>query len=150
MESVVAALWLAVGASAMALVGRLVAQGGRLLLAQEARVKNAELRDALEFATNEAERAAEAIVTGLNQEVVGQLKADGRWNAQAAKAVKDKAVELVRAALSDEGKAALKHAVGDLETYLSTLIEAKVAVAPNRTAAGGRRGVTAVRAVAAR
>ena len=137
LDSVATIVWLAVGTSVAALIGRLIQRGSALLLAQEAKVKNQAARDALEFATAEAARAAATIVASLNQAVVDQLKAQGKWDAAAANAVKARAAQELRNAMSSDGKAVLEHAAGDLGRYLDALIEAHVAAAKKGPPAAG-------------
>jgi hypothetical protein len=137
-EQIAQVMWLAFGAASVGLVARLVRRGADLLLAQEARIRNAALRDALTFATVEAEQAAETVVASLNQTIVNERKLRGGWDAAAARAVKEQAMRLVRARLSADAKAVLERAVGDLAAYLDALVEAKVASAPTRVAATSR------------
>lgn len=138
LDTMAAIVWLAVGTSVVALIGRLIQRGSALLLAQENRIRNADARDALEFATMEATRAVRTIVGSLNQTAVAELKAQGKWDATAAKAVKAQALSQLRSALSSEGRALLEHAVGDFGRYLDALLEAEVAsakgTAPTRAA----------------
>lgn len=131
-ETAISAVWLAVGASIVGLVIQGVRRGTSLVLAQESRIRNASLRDAVEYATAEAERAAETVVTGLNQSVVSQMKSQGRWDATAAAATKKQAMQLLERTLSADAKATLTRGGADLQGYLSSMIEAKVASAPNR------------------
>jgi hypothetical protein len=138
LDTVAAVVWLAVGASVVALISRLIQRGSALLLAQENKIRNASARDALEFATLEATRAAQTIVASLNQTVVSQLKAQGRWNEAAAKAVKEQALAQLHSALSADGKAVLEHSLGDLGRYLGALVEAQVAAAKRGAATAAK------------
>lgn len=138
---VVAAVWVAAGGTIAGAAVALVKRYGSVLLAKEAGIKNTEERDALEFATKEAEAAAATIVTGLNQSVVGPLKAAGKWDSAAAQAAKQQALGLLDGTLSADAKGVLARAIGDLPGFLSTLVESAVAVAPNKAKA--KRAATA-------
>lgn len=129
LDTMAAMVWLAVGTSVVALIGRLIQRGSALLVAQENKIRSATARDALEFATVEAARAARTIVASLNQTVVADLKANGKWDATSAKTVKAQALNQLRSALSSDGRAVLEHAVGDFARYLDAIIEAEVASA---------------------
>jgi hypothetical protein len=129
LDTLAAIVYLAVGTSVVALITRMIQRGSALLLAQEAKIKNANARDALEFATAEATRAAETIVASLNQSTVSQLKKQGKWDAAAKMAVKAQAMNDLRNALSIDGKVVLEHSVVDMNRYLDALIEAQVAAA---------------------
>jgi len=131
-SSVFNVLWLAVGASAVAAVGTAISRGSGFLLEHEAHIKNAELRDALEFATNEAAGAAETVVTALNQTVTSVAKANGTWNAKAAQAVAKQALAQVKVQVSAASKATLARTYGDLDEYLQSVIESAVGTAVNK------------------
>ncbi len=132
---VLAVLWRAAGGTVATGIGVLIHRYGGVLIQQESHIKNAGLRDALEFATQEAESAAQTIVIGLNQSVTAPLKASGKWDAAAATALKAQAVTLLNGTLSVDAKAVLFKAMSDLPGYFATLIEATVATAPNKTTA---------------
>lgn len=132
---VVAVLWLAVGATVVSAGTALIAKGRAYLVAQEARVKNADLRQALQFATGEACSAAQTVVTSLNATAVNALKASGKWDAATASAVKAQAVSLLHGVISQDAQAVLQKAMADVPGFLSALVEEAVALAPNKTQA---------------
>lgn len=131
----IAALWVAAGGTVAGAVVAAVKRYGGVLLAKESTIKNTELRDALEFATSEAENAAQTIVVGLNQDTVAALKASGQWNAATAASVKAQALTLIEGTLSADSRAVLTKAMANLPGFLSALTEAQVAAAPNKTTA---------------
>lgn len=128
----IAAVWVVAGGTVAGAVVAVVKRYGAVLIQQEAKIRNAGLRDALTFATQEAENAASTVVTSLNQSVTGPLKAAGKWDATAAAAVKQQAITLLNGTLSTDAKAVLSKAMSDLPGFLSTLVESQVATAQNK------------------
>lgn len=129
---VLAVIWLAVGATITASVVAVIRRYARVLIADESHIKNVGFRDALEFATREAESAAERIVVAINQDTVGILKSTGKWDAAAAAAVQQQALNTLNTTLSSTAKAVLDREVADVPAFLSALVESAVATAPNK------------------
>jgi hypothetical protein len=67
-----------------------------------------------------------ACVLATNQTYVDTLKAQGKFDAEAQKEAFAKTADAVKTLLSDEAKAILSEAFGDLEVYITTQIEASV------------------------
>ena len=67
-----------------------------------------------------------ACVTTTNQTYVDSLKAQGKFDAEAQKEAFSKTAIAVQTLLSEEAKNVLTHAFGDLNTYITTQIEASV------------------------
>jgi hypothetical protein len=67
-----------------------------------------------------------ACVLATNQTYVDTLKAQGKFDAEAQKEAFQKTADAVKTLLSDEAKAILSEAFGDLEVYITTQIEASV------------------------
>lgn len=119
----VAILWVALGAIVVSMVSRLITRAAAYLEQREAHIRNVALRDALEFATKEARSAAQTVVTGLDHTMASALKRQGKWDAAAARAVKDEAVSLMNSVISLDAKAVLQRAFSDLPTLFGALIE---------------------------
>ena len=69
-----------------------------------------------------------ACVLATNQTYVDSLKAQGKFDAEAQKHAFDMTLNAVLSILNDESKAYLTEAFGDLNTYISSQIEASVKV----------------------
>jgi ABC-type sulfate transport system substrate-binding protein len=65
-------------------------------------------------------------VIATNQTYVESLKAQGKFDAEAQKQALQKTTEAVMSILSDEAKAYLSAAVGDLDSWIANKIEAEV------------------------
>ena len=65
-------------------------------------------------------------VMATNQTYVEALKKEGKFNAEAQKIAFEKTKDAVLAILSEEAKVYLISALGDLDAYLNTKIEAEV------------------------
>lgn len=75
------------------------------------------------------------IVTMLNQTVVEGLKAanaDGKLSSEEAIAIKDQALNMLIAMLSEDAKEIISKLYGDVDTYLSNLIERVVLQVKNK------------------
>ena len=65
-------------------------------------------------------------VIATNQTYVDALKAQGKFDAEAQKIAFQKTYDAVIAILADDAKDYLNNAIGDLQTYIISLIEAQV------------------------
>ena len=65
-------------------------------------------------------------VIATNQTYVESLKADGKFDLEAQKVAFQKTLDAVLAVLSEDSKKYISTAFGDVETYLTTLIESAV------------------------
>ena len=135
MNATLTTILLAILPLAAAAATGLLAKGAQYALHAVAGIKNAQLRDGLDWAITTAEDMASTVVTSINQSEVNSLKATGHWNATTAAAAKTAALSALTANLPAPVRAILAHGVSDLPAYLGTLIEAAVATAPNKTTA---------------
>ena len=67
-------------------------------------------------------------VLATNQTYVDSLKAEGKFDTEAQKIAFDKTLNAVLAILTDDAKNYLTHIFGDLNVFLSNLIESQVKI----------------------
>lgn len=126
-DSAIAILWLALGATGVSVVSRWVNRAAAFLKQREGHIRNAGLRDALEYATGEARLAAQTVVANLDQVLTSSLKEQGQWDAAAAASVKAEAMKLMDSVVSADARAVLDQSFADLPAFFSALIEEAVA-----------------------
>lgn len=88
--------------------------------------KTEEQKKTLEKYLNLVETTVVECVQATNQTYVETLKAEGSFDAEAQKVAFNKTLESVLSILSDDAKEYLTEIFGDLNTYLTNLIESKV------------------------
>ncbi len=88
--------------------------------------KTEEQKKTLEKYLNLVETTVVDCVQATNQTYVETLKAEGSFDAEAQKVAFNKTLESVLSILSDDAKEYLTEIFGDLNTYLTNLIESKV------------------------
>ena len=88
--------------------------------------KTEEQKKTLEKYLNLVETTVVDCVQATNQTYVETLKAEGAFDAEAQKVAFNKTLESVLSILSDDAKEYLTEIFGDLNTYLTNLIESKV------------------------
>ena len=88
--------------------------------------KNEEDRKLLEKYVNLAVDTVIDCVIATNQTYVESLKEQGKFDAEAQKIAFDKTLNAVLSILSDDAKNYLSEIFGDLNVYLTNLIEAQV------------------------
>ena len=113
----------------------LLAKGAQYALHAVAGIKNTQVRDALDWAITQAQTVADQVVVALNQTVVGPAKAAGTWDATVAAQTKKDAESAVMATLGTNAQEILRTNLPGLPQWLSDVIEAAVATAPNKTQA---------------
>ena len=123
----------AIAPFAVAAATGLLAKGAQYALHAVASIQNKTLRDGLDWAITTAEGLAKNAVVAANQDLVNAAKATGQWSATEASKVFQSVLATVMANLGTNAKAILEKELPDLPAFLSTLIEAQVAVAPNKT-----------------
>ena len=84
-------------------------------------------------------------VIATNQTYVDTLKKEGKFDAEAQKAAFNKTMQAVLAVLSDDAKQYIQETTGDINTYLTQLIESlvneKKTEVPTATSFGGPFGL---------
>ena len=88
--------------------------------------KTEEQKKTFEKYLNLVETTVVDCVQATNQTYVETLKAEGTFDAEAQKVAFNKTLESVLSILSDDAKEYLTEIFGDLNTYLTNLIESKV------------------------
>ena len=88
--------------------------------------KTEEQKKTLEKYLNLVETTVVDCVQATNQTYVETLKTEGSFDAEAQKVAFNKTLESVLSILSDDAKEYLTEIFGDLNTYLTNLIESKV------------------------
>lgn len=88
--------------------------------------KTEEQKKTLEKYLNLVETTVVDCVQATNQTYVETLKKEGSFDAEAQKVAFNKTLESVLSILSDDAKEYLTEIFGDLNTYLTNLIESKV------------------------
>lgn len=88
--------------------------------------KTEEQKKTLEKYLNLVETTVVDCVQATNQTYVETLKAEGSFDAEAQKVAFNKTLESVLGILSDDAKEYLTEIFGDLNIYLTNLIESKV------------------------
>ncbi len=96
--------------------------------------KNKTLRELELFGINQLSSLMDKAVIDANQVTVNTLKAAGTFDKAAALAVKKNVMNKVMSLISGATKEYVDKYVPNLETLLSTLLEASVATAPNKVA----------------
>lgn len=77
---------------------------------------------------NMVEETVVSCVLATNQTYVDSLKAEGKFDAEAQKIAFNKTLEAVLAILTEDAKEYLTHIFGDLNVFLSNLIESQVKI----------------------
>lgn len=103
-------------------------------------VKNDSVRAALDQALDILTNVVETVVSSLEQTTVGVLKAEanGQLTAENAQLVKNKAITQIKAVISAEMLQLLQSQFGDLDTYISHLIENTVFNIKSASVAGNK------------
>lgn len=116
------------------LAGQLLSAVGALLTAAitygitrlgvwlKAKTKSKKLQDFIDHALG----FTEDVVITVNQTLVDELKKEGKFDKDAQKAAFDKAFAISKSMISKECHKALEAAFGDVDIWLTTLIESKV------------------------
>ena len=110
----------------------LLAKGAQYALHAVSGIKNANLRNGLDWAIGQAESLVHDAVIAANQTTVNALKATKQWDATAASKVFHDVLASVTGSLSTQARAILERELPDLPGYLGTIIETNVATAPNK------------------
>lgn len=115
--------------SVVAILGALITLGIKgINMARNALNKKTE-NAVLQTLINSVSDNAINVVKALNQTVVDDLKAkteDGKLTKDEIASIKNTALSTLKSTLSSESQQTISHVFGDLDTYLKTLIEAKV------------------------
>ena len=125
----------AVAPFALAAATALLGKGAQYALHAVASIKNQAVRNALDWAINQAHTLVREAVVAANQTTVNGLKASGQWSATTGHTIFQNVLATVEANLTQDARTLLTQALPDLPAYLGTLIEQQVAVAPNKTSA---------------
>jgi len=113
----------------VALLGALIAYATKYFRDKAVGIKVTFLRDALDRALQEAQAVATESVAYANQKFVEDLKekaADGKLTADEAREAMSIAVQYFVTHISQESARILKAALGDIGTWVESLIETKV------------------------
>lgn len=98
------------------------------ILAKIATNKTQEEKELAEKYLNMVEDTVTKCVLATNQTYVDSLKAEGKFDTEAQKIAFNKTLDAVLAILSDDAKNYLTHIFGDLNVFLSNLIESQVKI----------------------
>ena len=98
------------------------------ILAKIATNKTQEEKELAEKYLNMVEDTVAKCVLANNQTYVDSLKAEGKFDTEAQKIAFDKTLNAVLAILTDDAKNYLTHIFGDLNVFLSNLIESQVKI----------------------
>ena len=98
------------------------------ILAKIATNKTQEEKELAEKYLNMVEDTVAKCVLATNQTYVDSLKAEGKFDTEAQKIAFDKTLNAVLAILTDDAKNYLTHIFGDLNVFLSNLIESQVKI----------------------
>ena len=90
--------------------------------------KTQEEKELAEKYLNMVEDTVTKCVLATNQTYVDSLKAEGKFDTEAQKIAFNKTLDAVLAILSDDAKNYLTHIFGDLNVFLSNLIESQVKI----------------------
>ena len=90
--------------------------------------KTQEEKELAEKYLNMVEDTVAKCVLATNQTYVDSLKAEGKFDTEAQKIAFNKTLDAVLAILSDDAKNYLTHIFGDLNVFLSNLIESQVKI----------------------
>lgn len=120
-----------------------VGKGAQYALHAVSGIRNKNVRDGLDWAIVLAENLAKRAVVAANQTTVNNLKRSGTFTGTEAHNVFESVLASVAADLGDKARAILEKEVPDLPSFLSTLIESAVAIAPNRLSVASKPSQTA-------
>lgn len=98
------------------------------ILAKIATNKTQEEKELAEKYLNMVEDTVTKCVLATNQTYVDSLKAEGKFDTEAQKIAFNKTLDAVLAILTDDAKNYLTHIFGDLNVFLSNLIESQVKI----------------------
>lgn len=98
------------------------------ILAKIATNKTQEEKELAEKYLNMVEDTVTKCVLATNQTYVDSLKAEGKFDTEAQKIAFNKTLNAVLAILTDDAKNYLTHIFGDLNVFLSNLIESQVKI----------------------
>ena len=90
--------------------------------------KTQEEKELAEKYLNMVEETVSKCVLATNQTYVDSLKAEGKFDTEAQKIAFNKTLDAVLAILTDDAKNYLTHIFGDLNVFLSNLIESQVKI----------------------
>lgn len=113
----------------VAVMGVLVAFGTKAFAMYAGMLKEKVKHDELKALIDRVQNTATIVVQSLNQTMVDDLKAaaeDGKLTQEEKTRIKDSALMSLLNTLNDQGKELLKETFGDLNEYLTKLIESKV------------------------
>lgn len=96
------------------------------ILAKIATSKTQEEQELASKYLNMVEQTVTNCVIATNQTYVDSLKSEGKFDAEAQKIAFDKTMDAVLAILTDDAKVYLTQIFGDLNVFLSNLIESQV------------------------
>lgn len=119
LENLNAAIISAVGAIITAAVTYLSMKLGNWL---KTKIKNEKLQKLIDHTLG----LTEDIVITVNQTFTDELKKAGKFDKEAQKEAFNKSLELAKSMISTDGKELLEEAFGDLEEWLTVVIESKV------------------------
>ena len=98
------------------------------ILAKIATNKTQEEKELAEKYLNMVEDTVTKCVLATNQTYVDSLKDEGKFDTEAQKIAFNKTLDAVLAILTDDAKNYLTHIFGDLNVFLSNLIESQVKI----------------------
>lgn len=98
------------------------------ILAKIATNKSKEEKELAEKYLDMVEETVSKCVLATNQTYVDSLKAEGKFDTEAQKIAFNKTLDAVLAILTDDAKNYLTHIFGDLNVFLSNLIESQVKI----------------------
>lgn len=98
------------------------------ILAKIATNKTQEEKELTSKYLNMVEKTVTDCVMATNQTYVDSLKQEGKFNAEAQKTAFNKTLDAVLAILTDDAKEYLTQIFGDLNVYLTNLIESQVKI----------------------
>ncbi len=98
-------------------------------------IKNTNLQSELDWAINQLQMLARDAVIAANQTLVANLKASGKWGPTAASETFRSVRAQVEATLSSDARAILQRNIADLNSFMASVIEKEVALAPNKASA---------------
>ena len=98
------------------------------ILAKIATNKTQEEKELASKYLNMVEKTVTDCVMATNQTYVDSLKQEGKFDSEAQKAAFNKTLDAVLAILTDDAKVYLTQIFGDLNVYLTNLIESQVKI----------------------
>lgn len=111
---------------AMAALTWLIKRLGDAVALQASHIRSRTLRHDVEDVLVHAEGLVDTVVVAVEQTFVKTMKKAGKWDEAAMAEAKKLALEQVRGLLTGQQMAVLRKAIGNVETYLSDLIERRV------------------------